>query len=208
MTGTPLQNNLTELWSLLNFLLPDIFKNLEVFQNWFDAKSVQNEEGKKKFFKQEEEKQVLKTLSEILQPFMLRRLKEDVCPDIPPIKEVIVYAPLTAIQYDLYSSILKRDMQKLLKLKEESVTVYEDGRRPKRKCTQKVDLNVYNWKENLGINDFSSKEDNKMVTIGNTEIKEEDVDMWNKFTSVTQENVDYLIHLKLSNEGMNISFLF
>jgi ATP-dependent DNA helicase len=34
LTGTPLQNNLTELWSLLNFLLPDIFDDLESFQNW------------------------------------------------------------------------------------------------------------------------------------------------------------------------------
>jgi SNF2 family DNA or RNA helicase len=36
LTGTPLQNNLTELWSLLNFILPDIFDNLDNFQSWFD----------------------------------------------------------------------------------------------------------------------------------------------------------------------------
>ena len=36
LTGTPLQNNLTELWSLLNFLLPDIFDDLDSFQAWFD----------------------------------------------------------------------------------------------------------------------------------------------------------------------------
>mmetsp|Transcript_21170 Transcript_21170/g.36081 ORF Transcript_21170/g.36081 Transcript_21170/m.36081 type:complete len:977 (+) Transcript_21170:36-2966(+) len=36
LTGTPLQNNLTELWSLLNFILPEIFDNLENFQSWFD----------------------------------------------------------------------------------------------------------------------------------------------------------------------------
>jgi len=35
LTGTPLQNNLSELWSLLNFLLPDIFDDLESFQNWY-----------------------------------------------------------------------------------------------------------------------------------------------------------------------------
>lgn len=34
--GTPLQNNLAELWSLLNFLLPDVFSSLENFESWFD----------------------------------------------------------------------------------------------------------------------------------------------------------------------------
>ncbi|KAJ8680225.1 hypothetical protein QAD02_016012 [Eretmocerus hayati] len=143
LTGTPLQNNLTELWSLLNFLLPQVFNNLGAFQSWFDAKSVQNEEGKKKFLQQEQEKHVVKTLREILHPFMLRRLKEDVCPDIPPIKEVMVYAPLTAIQYNLYSSIIKRDMAKLHKIEKEEVIVDVDGVRPKRKCTQKVNIAKY-----------------------------------------------------------------
>jgi SNF2 family DNA or RNA helicase len=36
LTGTPLQNNLTELWALLNFLLPKIFSSCEDFQKWFD----------------------------------------------------------------------------------------------------------------------------------------------------------------------------
>jgi hypothetical protein len=38
--GTPLQNNLSELWSLLNFLLPDVFKNLADFESWFDFSGV------------------------------------------------------------------------------------------------------------------------------------------------------------------------
>ena len=38
--GTPLQNNLAELWSLLNFLLPAVFNNLEDFESWFDFSHV------------------------------------------------------------------------------------------------------------------------------------------------------------------------
>lgn len=41
LTGTPLQNNLHELWSLLNFLLPEIFSNSELFDNWFNSTSDQ-----------------------------------------------------------------------------------------------------------------------------------------------------------------------
>jgi hypothetical protein len=44
-TGTPLQNNLGELWSLLNFLLPDIFGSLADFQNWFDFSDMEKGGG-------------------------------------------------------------------------------------------------------------------------------------------------------------------
>lgn len=44
MTGTPLQNNLHELWSLLNFLMPDIFDSSEIFDNLFAENSNQNED--------------------------------------------------------------------------------------------------------------------------------------------------------------------
>ncbi len=40
LTGTPLQNNLAELWSLLNFLLPDVFDDLKSFESWFDITSI------------------------------------------------------------------------------------------------------------------------------------------------------------------------
>ena len=45
IAGTPLQNNLSELWSLLNFLLPDIFADLASFESWFDFSGVGDESG-------------------------------------------------------------------------------------------------------------------------------------------------------------------
>lgn len=198
LTGTPLQNNLTELWSLLHFLLPDVFNNLDVFQSWFDAKNMQGEEGKKKILQQEQEKQVLSTLREILQPFMLRRLKEDVCPDIPPLKEVIVYTPMTAIQYELYTAILNRDIAKLQRKPEESIVVDVNGVRPKRRCTQKIELDYY-WRSNVGVNDGISNEDAK---VGNTSIKQKDVAEWNDFATVTEENAHYYVRIKFTNRVM------
>jgi ATP-dependent DNA helicase len=45
LTGTPLQNNLAELWSLLNFLLPSVFNNLEDFESWFDFSAMVSSDG-------------------------------------------------------------------------------------------------------------------------------------------------------------------
>ena len=65
LTGTPLQNNLHELWALLNFLLPDVFASAEQFDDWFNL-NVDDTEAKQRIIGQ---------LHKILRPFMLRRLK-------------------------------------------------------------------------------------------------------------------------------------
>lgn len=46
LTGTPLQNDLSELWSLLNFLLPEVFNTLDVFESWFDIKELETNGAK------------------------------------------------------------------------------------------------------------------------------------------------------------------
>ena len=100
LTGTPLQNNLTELWSLLNFLLPDIFDDLHTFHSWFneleagDVEDIEHNLG------------IVNTLHVILKPFLLRRLKSDVEAKIPPKKEFLIKASLTSVQRSIYEKLL------------------------------------------------------------------------------------------------------
>lgn len=100
LTGTPLQNNLHELWALLNFLLPDIFASSEQFDDWFNL-DVDDTEAKQRIIGQ---------LHKILRPFMLRRLKADVEKGLPPKSETILFTGLSAMQKQLYKQILLRDI--------------------------------------------------------------------------------------------------
>ncbi|KAJ8598872.1 hypothetical protein CTAYLR_010462 [Chrysophaeum taylorii] len=104
VTGTPLQNNLHELWALLNFLLPDVFASSEQFDEWFNL-DVDDVDDKKRIIGQ---------LHKLLRPFVLRRLKSDVEKSLPPKTETILFTGLSTLQKDLYRSLLKREATLLL----------------------------------------------------------------------------------------------
>jgi ATP-dependent DNA helicase len=106
LTGTPLQNDLTELWSLLNFILPEIFDSLAAFQSWFDFDSS-NIVDAKRIIQQEQENSIVAKLHSIMKPFMLRRQKKDVDLDIPLKKEIVVYCSSSEQQIEMYMNILK-----------------------------------------------------------------------------------------------------
>jgi len=120
LTGTPLQNNLSELWSLLNFLLPEIFDDLRVFQSWFDAKDLhEDKEEQARVVAQEQQNSILTTLHQILTPFLLRRVKTDVDLQIPPKKEVMVYCPMTERQEEMYRNVVERTIDSYVDKDEE-----------------------------------------------------------------------------------------
>ncbi|KAI9227477.1 MAG: SNF2 family N-terminal domain-containing protein [Piptocephalis tieghemiana] len=119
LSGTPLQNNLAELWSLLNFLLPDIFDDLDSFQQWFDFSDMKEEEGRKRLLDGDA---VVAKLHQILRPFLLRRIKSDVESSLPKKREYVLYAPVTPAQRELYDAIVRRDIRGWLEKKNSTTT--------------------------------------------------------------------------------------
>ncbi|CAG8482710.1 5967_t:CDS:10 [Acaulospora colombiana] len=129
LTGTPLQNNLAELWSLLNFLLPDIFDDLDSFQDWFDFSALHEQGGENRILAKEQSNEVITNLHKILRPFLLRRLKSDVEYDLPKKKEYLLYAPLTRQQKEIYDAILSRKIRPFLlakRLNRENENISDD----------------------------------------------------------------------------------
>lgn len=94
LTGTPIQNNMQELWTLLNFIEPSHFSSLEDFQlNYGDINKMEQ----------------LETLKVKLEPFMLRRMKEDVERSIPPLQEIILDIEMTNLQKTVYKTIYEKN---------------------------------------------------------------------------------------------------
>uniref|UniRef100_A0AAR2IY05 DNA helicase n=1 Tax=Pygocentrus nattereri TaxID=42514 RepID=A0AAR2IY05_PYGNA len=98
LTGTPLQNNLEELFHLLNFLTPNRFNNLEGFLEEFADISKEDQ---------------IKKLHDLLGPHMLRRLKADVFKNMPAKTELIVRVELSPMQKKYYKFILTRNFEAL-----------------------------------------------------------------------------------------------
>uniref|UniRef100_A0A7S2WC58 Uncharacterized protein n=2 Tax=Mucochytrium quahogii TaxID=96639 RepID=A0A7S2WC58_9STRA len=103
ITGTPLQNNLRELWALLNFLLPEVFGDADMFEDFFKIDNM-NEES------------VVSKLHAILRPFMIRRLKADVEKSLPPKREIKLFTGMTEMQTYWYKKTLSRDVAALNQL--------------------------------------------------------------------------------------------
>uniref|UniRef100_A0A8C1WF89 SWI/SNF related, matrix associated, actin dependent regulator of chromatin, subfamily a, member 5 n=1 Tax=Cyprinus carpio TaxID=7962 RepID=A0A8C1WF89_CYPCA len=98
LTGTPLQNNLHELWALLNFLLPDVFNSSEDFDSWFDTNNCLGDT------------KLVERLHTVLRPFLLRRIKADVEKSLLPKKEIKMYIGLSKMQREWYTKILMKDI--------------------------------------------------------------------------------------------------
>ncbi|XP_046560346.1 SWI/SNF-related matrix-associated actin-dependent regulator of chromatin subfamily A member 5-like isoform X1 [Haliotis rubra] len=98
LTGTPLQNNLHELWALLNFLLPDVFNSSDDFDSWFNANNCFGDVA------------LVERLHAVLRPFLLRRIKSEVEKRLLPKKETKIFVGLGKMQREWYTKILMKDI--------------------------------------------------------------------------------------------------
>ena len=106
LTGTPLQNNLPELWALLNFVLPTIFKSVKSFDEWFNTPFANTGGQDKMELSEEESLLVIRRLHKVLRPFLLRRLKKDVEKDLPDKQERVIKCRFSALQTKLYKQLM------------------------------------------------------------------------------------------------------
>jgi non-specific serine/threonine protein kinase len=105
MTGTPVENNTFELWSQFAFLNPGLLGNMDYFKQAF-ANPI--ESGG--------DQQAMATLKKLVYPFILRRTKEQVAPELPPRTERIVYTDMDAAQKKLYTQTREQYRAELLGL--------------------------------------------------------------------------------------------
>ncbi|XP_010143925.1 PREDICTED: chromodomain-helicase-DNA-binding protein 1-like [Buceros rhinoceros silvestris] len=98
LTGTPIQNSLQELYSLLSLIEPDIFPGEQVKEFVENYQAI------------EKESEPAKELHNLLQPFLLRRVKSEVAAELPKKVEVVLYHGMSALQRKYYKAILMKDL--------------------------------------------------------------------------------------------------
>jgi superfamily II DNA or RNA helicase len=104
ITGTPMENDLMELWSLLSITAPGLFPNPESFRQTF-AKPIEKGDD-----------ELLARLRRRIRPLMLRRTKEQVAPELPPKQEQVLPVELAPAHQRIYQRVLQRERQKILQL--------------------------------------------------------------------------------------------
>lgn len=103
LTGTPIENSLDELWSLFDFLMPGLLSSYERFVDKF-IRHPSSSEGR------------LNELKKKVSPFILRRMKDDVLKDLPPVSHIVYHCHLTDVQQELYRSYARSAREELSKL--------------------------------------------------------------------------------------------
>ncbi|CAD7952814.1 unnamed protein product [Amoebophrya sp. A25] len=113
MTGTPLSNRLSELWCLLNYILPDLFESSQEFEEWFSAPFREEMDALHQIvaFTEDEEAMLTKNLHAMLAPFMLKRMKSEVFGEkMPPCTQKTIRISLSHWQRKLYHELQEKSL--------------------------------------------------------------------------------------------------
>ncbi|KAI6715998.1 hypothetical protein JHW43_001495 [Diplocarpon mali] len=100
LTGTPIQNNMQELWALLHFIMPSLFDSHDEFSEWFSKDIESHAQSNTKLNEDQ-----LKRLHMILKPFMLRRVKKHVQKELGDKIELDIFCDLTYRQRAYYGNL-------------------------------------------------------------------------------------------------------
>ncbi|EXJ85606.1 hypothetical protein A1O1_05972 [Capronia coronata CBS 617.96] len=109
LSGTPIQNNVLELWSLFDFLMPGFLGTEKVFQDRFAKPIAASRNAKSSSKEQEAGALAIEALHKQVLPFLLRRLKEEVLNDLPPKILQNYYCDLSDLQKRLFEDFFKKE---------------------------------------------------------------------------------------------------
>ncbi|KAG0242090.1 TATA-binding protein-associated factor mot1 [Actinomortierella wolfii] len=112
LSGTPIQNNVLELWSLFDFLMPGFLGTEKQFNERFGKPILASRDCKSSSREQEAGVLALETLHKQVLPFLLRRLKEDVLSDLPPKIIQDYYCELSDLQKQLYEEFARSQFKR------------------------------------------------------------------------------------------------
>lgn len=222
LTGTPVENNLGELWSIFDFIMPSYLGSYASFRDKYEADVVRGDGG------------AAERLKRIVKPFILRRLKSEVLKELPPKTESVISTPMTERQRALYDadlSLIKGSMKKtpdmsrvvvlsmLTKLRQiccDPSLVYADydgGSAKREACLELIESAVEGGHKILLFSQFTSMLDiirrelmergiSNYLLKGDTP-KQERLRLVNKFNE--NDVKVFLISLKAGGTGINLT---
>eukprot|EP00127_Corallochytrium_limacisporum_P006167 Clim_evm6s220 gene=Clim_evmTU6s220 len=114
LSGTPVQNNVLDLWSLFDYLMPNFLGSRQQFESQYGRIIVQARDAKASEVEQEAGQQAMDALHRQIAPFVLRRMKEDVLNDLPPKIIQDVHCDMSEVQRLLYTAYAKKQQQRMM----------------------------------------------------------------------------------------------
>lgn len=189
LTGTPIENRLSELWSIFDYLLPGFLYRYRIFKSYFESPIVK-----------EGDKELEERLRNMISPFILRRYKKDVLKDLPEKLEEVYYAPLEDEQKELYDARVQRMKIMLAKESNEDfnkskIAVLAELTRLRQICCS-PDLVYEGYKGN------SNKEDLCMELIHTAIEGGHKILLFSQFTSMLEK-----LNKRLEEEGISYYYL-